>query len=287
MPVVDLSGNTCSNIIIYSIVFDVRNRTFTVSGLFWVPGATAGIYGIQNAGLAVSAGTWSSLIVMSSFCWGILVFHEQVKNKFHALLACFILIIGLVGMSVYSAPLVDTKINTRNEDESIKGYEETEQLLHSLEMDDIIESSHPYHEANKTGSFESKSDGKNEDVELIPLQMENIISKQNITQIDIEMKTDITRSKSRSKVAHNTGYRSKRSIKRRKKISNEKVGETSRSLEHSTDQKEELVHLCGRLSFTKRQLGLIGAIVNGVWGSNNMIPMHYARYVWYGHKGNF
>jgi len=35
------------------------------SGLFWVPGAACGIYGIRNAGLAVAVGTWSSLGVLS------------------------------------------------------------------------------------------------------------------------------------------------------------------------------------------------------------------------------
>ena len=48
--------------------------------MFWVPGATAGIYGIRNAGLAVSTGTWSAIIVMSSFCWGIIIFEEKVKS---------------------------------------------------------------------------------------------------------------------------------------------------------------------------------------------------------------
>jgi len=35
-----------------------------LSGLFGVPGGCAGVYAIRNAGLAVSAGTWSSLIVL-------------------------------------------------------------------------------------------------------------------------------------------------------------------------------------------------------------------------------
>ena len=43
------------------------------------------------------------------------------------------------------------------------------------------------------------------------------------------------------------------------------------------EKEEELIHFFGKFSFTRRQLGLIGAIINGVWGSNNMIPMHYAR----------
>ena len=32
-----------------------------LSGLLWVTGGTAGIFGIRNAGLAVSVGTWSGI----------------------------------------------------------------------------------------------------------------------------------------------------------------------------------------------------------------------------------
>lgn len=32
-----------------------------LSGLVWVTGGTAGIFGIRNAGLAVSVGTWSGI----------------------------------------------------------------------------------------------------------------------------------------------------------------------------------------------------------------------------------
>ena len=59
-----------------------------VSGLFWVPGGWAGIYGIRTCGLAVAVGTWSSTIVLTSFFWGIFVFEEHVKSKMGACLAC-------------------------------------------------------------------------------------------------------------------------------------------------------------------------------------------------------
>ena len=52
-----------------------------VSGLFWVPGGWAGIFAIRSAGLAVAKGTWSSVIVLTSFAWGIFVFEEHVKTK--------------------------------------------------------------------------------------------------------------------------------------------------------------------------------------------------------------
>ena len=48
-----------------------------VSGIFWVPGGVMAIYAVQNAGLAVAQGTWSSLIVAVSFAWGMIVFGER------------------------------------------------------------------------------------------------------------------------------------------------------------------------------------------------------------------
>ena len=34
---------------------------------------------------------------------------------------------------------------------------------------------------------------------------------------------------------------------------------------------------CGRISLTKRQLGIVGAIINGLWGGLNLIPLHFAQ----------
>ena len=75
-----------------------------LSGLFWVPGGVAGIYGIRSAGLAVAVGTWSSLIVLTSFAWGVFVFEEHVKSVSGACCACGTLISGLIGMSIFSRP---------------------------------------------------------------------------------------------------------------------------------------------------------------------------------------
>ncbi len=75
-----------------------------VSGLFWVPGGWAGIYAIRTAGLAVAKGTWSSVIVLTSFAWGIFIFEEHVKTISGACCACATLITGLIGMSWFSRP---------------------------------------------------------------------------------------------------------------------------------------------------------------------------------------
>ncbi|KAL3908344.1 MAG: hypothetical protein SGILL_008518 [Bacillariaceae sp.] len=41
--------------------------------------------------------------------------------------------------------------------------------------------------------------------------------------------------------------------------------------------KDRVVVFGGRLILTKRQLGVLGAVVNGAWGGLNLIPLHYAQ----------
>ena len=41
--------------------------------------------------------------------------------------------------------------------------------------------------------------------------------------------------------------------------------------------KDRLIFFGGKVALTKRQLGIAGAIVNGLWGGLNLIPLHYAR----------
>lgn len=82
--------------------------TFTpwgiVSGFFWVPGGVATIFAVKSAGLAVGIGVGSSFIVLVSFVWGIFIFNENVRSKAGACFAVALMIVGIVGMSTYSAP---------------------------------------------------------------------------------------------------------------------------------------------------------------------------------------
>ena len=41
--------------------------------------------------------------------------------------------------------------------------------------------------------------------------------------------------------------------------------------------KERIVLFCGRIALTKRQLGIVGAVINGLWGGLNLLPLHYAQ----------
>ena len=100
-----------------------------VSGLFWVPGyvaccgmtasfanfphslysivssGIATVFAIKAAGLAIGIGIGSSFIVLVSFVWGIFVFQEKVHSRFYACTAILSMMLGLLGMSYYSAPV--------------------------------------------------------------------------------------------------------------------------------------------------------------------------------------
>mmetsp|Transcript_17574 Transcript_17574/g.21473 ORF Transcript_17574/g.21473 Transcript_17574/m.21473 type:complete len:459 (+) Transcript_17574:159-1535(+) len=248
-----------------------------VSGLFWVPGATAGIYGIRNAGLAISVGTWSSLIVISSFCWGIVVFGESVKSKRDAGIAALILIIGLVGMSIYSAPV--------NSD------------VHASKSISTVETS------GIDINFNENNDATVENVPLLKTSKSNVSSNslQSYSSDENNREIELTKMKSNSDISAEVTRHTNKTlddnadtftmVKRRKnilegddtlsKIPQEQLSPTE-DLETAVNAKgiekeDELVHFGGKFSLSKRQLGIMGAIINGIWGSNNMIPMHYAR----------
>ena len=75
-----------------------------VSASFWVPAGTAGIYAVRRAGLAVSVGIWSSVIVFISFLWGICIFGEKVSSISGTIGAASLLCIGLWGIAYFSSP---------------------------------------------------------------------------------------------------------------------------------------------------------------------------------------
>ncbi|KAL7530794.1 hypothetical protein ACHAXR_004730 [Thalassiosira sp. AJA248-18] len=80
-----------------------------VSALLWVPGGTAGVYAIRRAGLAISVGIWSCVIVILSFVWGVVIFGEKQKSALGAVGAVAFLCIGLLGIAYFSSAEVDVK----------------------------------------------------------------------------------------------------------------------------------------------------------------------------------
>lgn len=192
-----------------------------LSGLFFVPGATAGIYGILNAGLAISVGTWSSLHVVCSLCWGILVFNEKIRSIQGTCGAALTLIVGLVGMSIFSAPA------KKNGESVAKGYGESNLLL---------------------------KDSKEVKLSLSATSSED---QADVTAVEEAVAIAMT----------NTDSYVVASPSRIEKNGNEKMDEK---------KEDEFQIFGGKCWLSRRQLGILGALINGVWGGNKYIPLHYA-----------
>lgn len=190
-----------------------------LSGLFWVPGAMAGIYGIRNAGLAIAVGTWSSIGVLTSFFFGIVIFQEGVKNFVSACFAFSCLIVGLIGMSRYSSTPASASTSLPAPFSSEVCHKDTS----------IVPSPPPPAHEGSGGGL------------IIPMELEPLVDDDEAAVMGTVLLTA------------DDEYRKK------------------------TTSKDRFVFCGGRFSFTRRQTGVLGAIVNGAWGSLNLVPLHFAR----------
>ena len=91
-----------------------------LSGIMWVTGGVCGIFGIRNAGLAISVATWSSIAVLISFCWGIFFFGEQVQSVSGTVFGIIMMIIGFIGMAYFSSFEDETIETPVNEETSLE-----------------------------------------------------------------------------------------------------------------------------------------------------------------------
>lgn len=201
-----------------------------VSGLFWVPGAACGIYGIRNAGLAIAVGTWSSIIVLTSFLWGIVVFEEEVRSFSGACGAFLLLIAGLVGMSRYSSPAASSKQPSSKFDYA---YEDS-----STDSSDEESSENLLRMASKRKSLKRLGSGV-------------ITEGPIITPLEVQIVEPLVKGHV---------------------ITSESIDPKAKD----QSNKDRIIFCRGRIALTRRQLGILGACVNGFWGANNLIPLHYA-----------
>ena len=229
-----------------------------VSGIFWVPGGWAGIYGIRTAGLAVAAGTWSSMIVLTSFFWGIFVFEEKVKSKLGACCACCTLIVGLIGMSMFSRPRAKRRDVEQVGDE--KGMQKKRESI-TLDEEDI-EGMRKRIYSSKDLKAAISNKGSSSDFETASKR--GVAKKVSEKKVKTDAKTapsslPLTALEMESLIEKDTFHIIKH---------------------HATPEMKRISIFGGHL--TKRQLGLTGALFNGLWGGTNMIPLHYAAREGYG-----
>jgi hypothetical protein len=195
--------------------------------------------------LAVAVGTWSSIIVVSSFIFGIVIFEEEVKSIEHTALAFMILISGLIGMSRYAEP--DSSSSSSNEQyERVSGQETNDDAaaVDPWNRGAALPPSKRRH--SKTGSDDAGTASMNG---IAPMEIESLMGS--------------------SINSHNEPL-----LVNQQKNPND--GDDDNDY-HDQKKTGRVILFNGRISLTKRQLGICGAVVNGTWGGLNLIPLHYAQ----------
>lgn len=242
-----------------------------VSGLFWVPGGWAGIYGIRTCGLAVAVGTWSSTIVLTSFFWGIFVFEEHVKSKMGACLACCTLIGGLLGMSIFSRPPQTIK---RKDIE--KGTEEKDRITKKpVDEDDLegirkrIHSSQDFNDAHKNQRnhlADSTKASKRGGIMKAPIptqdKIKDVKAAATIKKAPSSMPISLTPLEMESLIESNTN--------------------DGNEVKVPLTPNKPIIFFDRQLTLTKRQTGILASLFNGLWGGTNMVPLHFAAHDGYG-----
>jgi hypothetical protein len=184
-------------------------------------------------------GTWSSIIVLTSFLFGIIIFEEKVKDFYHTCYAFLVLVIGLIGMAKYSASSEVTepgKITPAMTKRSSK--------RRSKQTQDSFNNGHPTSPSPKKQFFHPNGPANLQPLEIEPLLEDEITEHHNggsQSMMDVDLGDD-------------NDYDSKLS-----------------------GNKDRMIFCGGRMALTRRQTGIIGAVINGAWGGLNLIPLHYAR----------
>ena len=101
-----------------------------VSASLWVPGGTAGVYAIRRTGLAISVGIWSCVIVILSFVWGVLIFHEKQRSGISgAISALAVLCVGLCGIAYFSSFEAERKRKQKQSNGAATGKEQDHHVV--------------------------------------------------------------------------------------------------------------------------------------------------------------
>ena len=235
-----LVANLSQLAVMFSVGEEVRWTPWgIVSGIFWVPGAACGIYGIRNAGLAIAVGIWSSIIVITSFFWGIIVFEEKIRSLSGTCGAFALLIGGLIGMSRYSKPA-------------------PKQLLQQQSS---------FHAPDQ----ESPDDGGSDSEEGGDSLLQAASKRKTLKPMGSKIKETAVSSLEIEPLVIES-------------VDNMDTAESAGNAK-GTASKERIVFCRGRVALTRRQLGIVGAVINGVWGGTNLIPLHYASKQGFGGAG--
>jgi glucose uptake protein GlcU len=239
--------------------------TFTpwgfVSGLFMVPGGSAGFFAVRNAGLAASQGIWSSLKVLVAFGWGIFIFHEPVRSKVGTGLAVAFMMAGLAGMSYFAAP-------SRNQaNESDDGVEDTFALP---SREPLLRFCVWWSKASSSVKLRDASEPMKEVV-----QEEELVTSL-IQEFRMQRETEAGETAVQNDIEIEATPRDELPpvLKHKLRKVDPSLGGLPLSISGSGLNQRKIA-LFGSLN--RGQLGVLGAVIDGAYGGSILVPMHYAR----------
>mmetsp|Transcript_7139 Transcript_7139/g.10219 ORF Transcript_7139/g.10219 Transcript_7139/m.10219 type:complete len:467 (-) Transcript_7139:90-1490(-) len=267
----------------FSVLFlGVEHLRFTplglLSGFFWVPAGVAYVVSARTAGLAITAATSSSMTVMVSFCWGIFVFQERVLSLSSACLAILVMIVGIVGMSFFSAP------NTGEISAKMYCFSWTCLVNKDVtkQVDDV--------EMMKLNLSVSESDDEQQPAEIVLLEpivdMENqIIGNPDLTPVPRASMVTVNSnnlgspipkasspSKSDGEDYDDCKYRKRKADRQKPHAPPDGNGAYAFASMISKYLAEE----CD-VDIPVRQVGIITVALGASWGAAALVPLHYAE----------
>ena len=231
-----------------------------LSGLLWVTGGACGIFGIRNSGLAISVGTWSSITVLVSFAWGILIFDEQVISVWGTLLGVIMMIFGFIGMAYFSSPQV------------MEG-----DVSHNSSTNRIRNEGDNHDQHNRDDDFDQNPQGQNRNGctandGIVENSLKEPLLQQQQQQQHLAEDEEGQHATTNIEEEHgeHSGHTSPSTDD--ETDTNTSNQSHNASIDHSTT-----VIFLG-MKWNRRRLGLLGAVMDGVLGGMMLVPMHFSAY---------
>ena len=247
------------------------------AGCLEVCGGMAGIMAIRNAGIALSIGTWASVMIVVNFFWGIVIFQEPVQSLTGTTGAFCMLGMGLIGMTRNSS-LSSSSSPTNDNNGRIKDAEsvfvfdvrEKDVLTEPLLLEKLPQKSIPL---RRSGSSPKKNKKRK-----LQRMSESFDSESGLSlstrQLVARKRGDESRDDGETSFSHPAPLSLPIVIDLPTTPSMEKKEKRASGL----DSSKVAINICSRsLFFTKRQIGIGCAVLNGVFGASALVPLHYAK----------
>jgi hypothetical protein len=239
-----------------------------LAGCLEVCGGMAGIMAIRNAGIATAIGTWASVMIVVNFVWGILIFKEPVHSLTGTVGAFGMLGMGLIGMTKNAASSTNTSVDDRTDHED--GDVSVEDVLAKPLLPEKPPQSTPLRRSgpspNKNEKRKLQKMSESFDSESgISLSTRQLIARKRGDESRDEPDTSVSNLAPLS-LPIIVDLPTQESLEKKVKCAEDK------------NPSKTVIKISNwRIALSKRQIGIVCAILNGVLGATALVPLHYAK----------